>query len=118
MAVPDSSNEETGRTTPLSWIQERKRIIDELLSSGNETTPQEISIYTEFYNKSDENGATDQAKEFADIIEGVQECSAKLQRFRRHATQAMTNYGSRLDGFEKDDADTTRKMKEDIKNDS
>jgi len=105
--------EETGQTT-LERIQRSKLITDEFILETDETKPQEVQIYKELYKSLDKRGDTEQAKIFADIIDGVEESSAKLQRFRRHATQEMTKYAGRLEEFEKEDADTTTNMKGDI----
>jgi len=115
MADPNYSDEENGRTTPLLWAQRSKNDIDEFISQEDETTTQEILIIKDFYKRLDESGATDKAKKVADIIEGIQESSAKLQKYRRHATQEMTNYMSLLDDFDKEDTATIRMMKEDVK---
>ena len=103
-----------GQTAPLLGIQQTKLEIDKLISIGDETTPQEIKIYTELYDKLDECGDTDGAKTFSDIIEGVQRSSAELQKHRRHATQEIARYASRMEQFKQEDADTTKKMKGDI----
>ena len=113
MADPNYSDEV--RTTPLLWAQRSKKDIDEFISQEDETTTQEILIIKELYKKLDESGSTTEAKKVANIIDGIQESSAKLQKYRRHATQEMTNYMSLLDDFDKDDAATIRMMKEDIK---
>lgn len=105
--------EETGRTT-LELLQRYKLITDEHIFKTDETMPREVQNYKKVYKILNENGDADQAKIFADIIEGVEESCAKLQKHRRHATQEMTKYAASLSDFEKDDADTTAKMKGDI----